>query len=115
AATVDLDFFVCFFGSEATGDDNIVFSALGRGQDSDGAMVQVLVSETSAGVYFIGYRIDSEGTVSSWQRVGADAVGIAGDSVTAQGDFNKIIDGQPSDETDQGSFDGTCSPSSFGN
>jgi hypothetical protein len=54
------------------------------------------------------------GSVVRWQRVGVDSVTVDGDNVTAEGEFARIIDNQPSDQTDPGTLHATCSPNSVG-
>lgn len=118
--TVEVDFFVCFFGDaaiEVSGDDDQSFFALGQGQNDSGDDVTVAVGGGDYGFgpnYTILYSRDSSEGTSRWQLVGSDAVQIDGDRISGEGDFSRIIDNQPSDETDAGSLDGTCSPNSVG-
>lgn len=102
---------------EFSNQDQTTFAAIGQGHDNSGVAVTVVVSALDGALganYTIYYsRSESDGS-RSWQLVGADAAQLEGGQVSGAGDFRRIIGGQLLDDTDAGSFTGSCSPNSIG-
>jgi len=124
------DWFVCFSG-DATAlleeDEDLTFLAVGRRGGSfpsmEGIDAQIIVAQGELGLVgtqqdIFYTRIGSDGAETSWvSTVPVDEEGgaeIEGGRVTFEGEMERIVDGQASDETDPGSLEATCSPNSVG-
>jgi hypothetical protein len=129
--TEEFDWFVCFSGDAVAvlepGQDEITFLAVGRRGGSfpsmEGVEAQIIVSQGELGLVgtqqdIFYTRIGSDGAETSWvSTVSVDEEGeaeIEGGRVTFEGEMERIVDGQASDETDPGSLEATCSPNSLG-
>lgn len=111
--TVEFESFTCYHGDdaiEAFGDDDLTFAALGQAETSaGGSIVAVSAIESPFGPnYTIFYSPTGDSLGEVWQRVGEDAAIIDGDRITGEGDFDRIVGGEHTDETAVGSFEATC-------
>jgi hypothetical protein len=108
--TVVFRSFTCYRGDdaiEAFGNDDLTFAALG--ETGTGAIVAVSAIDSPLGPnYTILYRPTGDSLAEVWQRVGEDAATIDGNRITGNGDFDRIVGGEHTDETAIGSFEGTC-------
>lgn len=116
--TVAFDSFTCYQGDaavEAIGDEDATLFAFGETETSSGtSFVAVSASDGQFGlnstIFYNPTREGDDARVGEvvWQRVGADAAIIDGDRIMGEGDFDRIVGGEHTGETDDGSFEATC-------
>lgn len=106
--TVQFDDFVCYYDDEAVeafGDDDLTFAALGRNGSSTLAVSTI---DSPFGPNYTVFYTPISDSSQAWQRVGDDAATIEDGRIVADGDFERIVDSQQTEEFDSGTLDANC-------
>lgn len=129
--TYEFDSFLCAFGHEATGNDNIGFAAVGEGSGSDGAPVQIAVELHDEGIrtgWRIVYLLAERGPddfeivwalndTEPLQSEGSEGRAVLeqdGDDLSIEGgEYDWLENQEETGISAQGSLQGVCSPDSL--